>query len=254
MLSLRPLPAFDDNYIWVLSNGSGQAVVVDPGEPGPVLRAAADGLQPVAILLTHHHHDHVGGAAELLTRFRIPCYAPDDARLGFDVERVGEGDTVSVAALDAEFCVMAIPGHTRSHIAFHGEGLVFCGDTLFSLGCGRMFEGSPSQMLASLDRLADLPGETRVCCGHEYTAANGRFAQTVERGNADLAQRVDEVASLRAGDKPSLPSTIAVEADTNPFLRVDQPAILDCLAKRGLRASNRVEAFASLRSWKDTFI
>src|SRR4249919_3238884 len=169
MLRLHPLPAFQDNYIWTLSTPDGRALIVDPGDAAPVLAAADDGMQPVAILLTHHHPDHAGGVAELRRRFDIPCFAPHDERIADASHRVGDGDRVVIAALDLMFDVIALPGHTLSHIAFHGHGYLFCGDTLFSLGCGRMFEGSPRQMLASLDRLAALPDDTLVCCGHEYT-------------------------------------------------------------------------------------
>ena len=182
-MPLQALPAFTDNYIWTLADEAGRAIVVDPGEAGPVLRAADDGLQPVAILLTHHHPDHIGGAGALLQRWPgLPVFAPVDDRIDLPCQRVVAGDTV--AAGDWQFGVLEIPGHTRSHIAFVGHGLVFCGDTLFSLGCGRMFEGTPAQMLASLDRLAALPASTRVCCGHEYTLANAAFARVVDPDNA----------------------------------------------------------------------
>jgi len=254
MLSLQALPAFDDNYIWSLSDDNGKAVLVDPGQAGPVLKAVADGLNPIAILLTHHHNDHVGGVGELLDRFDIPCYAPVDERIRRATHRVGEGDRIRVEALDLEFAVLAVPGHTLSHIAYHGGGCLFCGDTLFSLGCGRLFEGTPGQMLASLDRLAALPGETLVCCGHEYTQSNGRFALAAEPANELRDLRLAEVASLRAQGLPSVPSKLANERDCNPFLRVDQPAIRRLLGSRGLAADDRAQAFAALRSWKDGFV
>src|SRR4249919_1976257 len=203
MPSLRALPAFSDNYIWILANASGEAIVVDPGDAGPVLAEVERGLKPVAILLTHHHPDHVGGAGELLERFDIPCYAPHDERIRHATHRVGEGDRVRVEALGLDFDVVEIPGHTLTHIAFHGGGWLFCGDTLFSLGCGRMFEGSPEQMLASLERLASLPGGTLVCCGHEYTEANGRFATAAEPQNPARDARLAEVARMRAEGRPS---------------------------------------------------
>ena len=253
MLSLRALPAFSDNYIWTLANDAGEALVVDPGDAAPVLAAAGQGLKPVAILLTHHHPDHVGGAEELLGRFDIPCYAPADERIRHASARVGEGDRVRIGALGLEFEVSEIPGHTLSHIAFHGGGYLFCGDTLFSLGCGRMFEGSPQQMLGSLERLAALPGETRVCCGHEYTEANGRFARAAEPDNPAREARLEEVAGLRARGLPSLPSTIASERACNPFLRVDAPGVQAILRERGVDTADRVASFAALRSWKDGF-
>lgn len=253
MLSLRPLPAFSDNYIWTLADADGLALVVDPGEAGPVLRAIEAGLRPVAILLTHHHPDHIGGVAELLARWPAPCYAPQDPRIPGDPVRVGDGDRVEVPELGIGFDVLAIPGHTLSHIAFFGAGMLFCGDTLFSLGCGRMFEGSAAQMLGSLDRLADLPGDTLVCCGHEYTESNGRFARVAEVDNAARDQRLAEVAALRQAGQPSVPSRLDQERACNPFLRVDSPGVRAALAARGEDAAGRVERFASLRGWKDGF-
>jgi hydroxyacylglutathione hydrolase len=253
MLSLRPLPAFSDNYIWTLADDAGQAIVVDPGDAGPVLAAMDAGLSPVAIFLTHHHPDHVGGAAEILARRAVPCYAPDDERITAATHRVREGDHVEVPELGCTFDVIEIPGHTRSHVAFHGAGRVFCGDTLFSLGCGRMFEGTAAQMLGSLERLAALPADTEVCCGHEYTAANGRFAQAAEPANPARDARLQEVAALRADGLPSLPSSIGSERECNPFLRVDSPGVRAALRARGEDAEDRVARFGALRAWKDGF-
>jgi hydroxyacylglutathione hydrolase len=253
MLSLRALPAFTDNYIWALANDAGQALVVDPGDAAPVLAEVERGLKPVAILLTHHHPDHIGGAADLLSRFDVPCYAPVDERIHLDCQRVAEGDSVSIPALGLRLQVSEIPGHTLSHVAFHGGGYLFCGDTMFSLGCGRMFEGTPVQMLGSLERLAGLPGDTRVCCGHEYTEANGRFARAAEPDNAARDARLQEVAGLRAHGLPSLPSTLDSERACNPFLRVDAPGVQASLRERGVDVADRVACFAALRSWKDGF-
>jgi len=253
MLSLQALPAFTDNYIWALSDENGRAVLVDPGEAGPVLGAVAKGMTPVAILLTHHHNDHIGGTGELLDRFDIPCYAPVDARIARATHRVSEGDRIRIETLGLDFDVLAVPGHTLSHVAYHGAGYLFCGDTLFSLGCGRLFEGTPGQMLASLDRLAALPGETLVCCGHEYTQSNGRFAVAAEPKNELRDVRLAEVAAKRSHGLPSVPSSLRSERDCNPFLRVDQPAIRSTLRSRGLAGDDRAQAFAALRSWKDGF-
>jgi hydroxyacylglutathione hydrolase len=253
---LQPLPAFTDNYIWTLRESpAGAPIVVDPGDAAPVLAMAdATGVAPAALLLTHHHPDHVGGAAELLRRWpSLPVFAPVDDRIEAPCQRVRDGDTVEAGPW--RFEVLAVPGHTLSHVAFHGHGLLFCGDTLFSLGCGRLFEGTPGQMLASLDRLAALPPPTRVCCGHEYTLANAAFAAAIEPGNAALHRRTAEARALRDRDAPTLPALLADELAANPFLRVDAPAVRAAVAARlGRMPADRVETFAELRRWKDGFV
>lgn len=251
-MRLQPLPAFQDNYIWTLAHDDG-AVVVDPGEAAPVLAAADAGLRPVAVLLTHHHPDHIGGLASLLERWPgLPVFAPDDARIAHATTRVGDGDTVVVA--DWRFEVIAVAGHTRSHVAFYGHGHLFCGDTLFSLGCGRMFEGTPAQMLASLDRLAALPPDTLVCCGHEYSRANAAFARAVDPDNAALRRREQEILDMRSASRPTLPVALASERECNPFLRVDFDAVRDAVSTHaGRKLHDRVDVFAALRRWKDGF-
>ena len=254
VLRAIPLPAFQDNYIWLLATAGGDALVVDPGDDAPVRQAVADGIRLRGILLTHHHADHVGGAQALRDDFGLPCHGPADPRIAAVDRPCGDGDDVVVDGIDAAFRVMAVPGHTRSHVAFHGAGHLFCGDTLFSLGCGRLFEGTPDQMLASLDRLAALPGDTAVCCGHEYTEANGRFARAAEPDNPARDAHLRRVATARAARRPSLPSRLADEIAGNPFLRVDEPGVRRTLAARADAAPrDRVEAFAALRLWKDGF-
>jgi hydroxyacylglutathione hydrolase len=246
----RPLPAFSDNYIWTLDAAGAGSVVVDPGEAAPVLAA---GVVPTLLLLTHHHADHVGGAAALLARWPgLPCFAPHDGRIDLPCTRVVDGDVVAVGPW--RFEVLEVPGHTRSHVAFTGHGVLFCGDTLFSLGCGRLFEGTPAQMLASLERLAALPADTRVCCGHEYTLANAAFAAAVEPDNPALRRRTEEATAMRARGMPTLPSLLSDELAANPFLRVDAPAVRAAVAGRlGAPPRDRVETFAELRRWKDGF-
>lgn len=252
-MQLCPLPAFEDNYIWAVCDAAGHAVFVDPGDAAPVLSAVADGLRPVGILLTHHHNDHIGGTAQLMERWpHLPVIAPHDQRIPHATRRVGEGECVEVGGWSFE--VMEIPGHTLSHIAFHGHGALLCGDTLFSLGCGRLFEGTPSQMHRSLSRLAALPETTQVCCGHEYTLGNAAFALTVEPGNTALQRRAAEVRTLRDQGRPTLPSALASELACNPFLRTHVEAVAASVAQRlGREPVDAVEVFAELRRWKDGF-
>ena len=252
-MQLTALPALEDNYIWHLADVSGRWLVVDPGDAGPVLAAAGEGPAPEAIVLTHHHGDHVAGVGALRARWpQVPVYGPADPRMASLVDRPVD-DGARIQAGPWTFQVLAVPGHTRSHLAFHGHGLLFSGDTLFSLGCGRLFEGTPRDMLAALDRLASLPPDTLVCCGHEYTLANAAFACVVDPDNAALRRRQEEALAMRASARPTVPSTLAEELDCNPFLRIDAPAVRDAVLAREPDAGDRTGVFAALRRWKDGF-
>jgi hydroxyacylglutathione hydrolase len=256
-MTLHPVPAFNDNYIWVLHDGH-RAVVVDPGESAGVAQwlKQAD-LTLDTILITHHHPDHVGGVAELRESTGARVIGPVRERLPEPVQRVQEGDTVE--ALGCRFNVMDVPGHTAGHIAFFspdvdGTPLLFCGDTLFSAGCGRLFEGTPAQMHDSLSRLAALPGETRVCCTHEYTLSNLRFALTVEPDNAALVAYAESCRDLRARNLPTLPSSIQLERDINPFLRAHLPSVAQGARRHQPTTSDDpVAVLTALRAWKDVF-
>lgn len=252
MIRIEPISAFTDNYIWLLSD-RGRAFVVDPGDGRPVLAALAEKqLSLEGILVTHHHADHVGGIPELLAHKSVPVYGPHNDGIATLTRRLAQGETVEV--LDCRFEVMEVPGHTLDHIAYYAPaiGALFCGDTMFGAGCGRLFEGTAEMMCASLNKLAALPAATKVYCAHEYTVKNLRFAHAVEPGNHAVLVRMEKENEKRKNKKPTLPSEISLELATNPFLRRREPEIVHAADGRG-GAGNEVEVFATIRQWKDTF-
>jgi hydroxyacylglutathione hydrolase len=256
MLTLIPVPAFTDNYLWLLHDGQ-RALVVDPGDAAPVQRALTKlSLELDTILITHHHADHTGGVDELRRTTGAKVYGPAAEKIPKPYIPLKEGDTAT--ALGLNFQVIDVPGHTAGHIAFYtpdvnNKPLLFCGDTLFSGGCGRLFEGTPAQMLVSLDKLAALPGATVVCCTHEYTLSNLRFAVAVDPANADLANYQTHCIELRAHNLPTLPTSIAQELLINPFLRTRQPALISSARHFDAAADGDTSVFAAIRQWKNQF-
>lgn len=256
MLQVTPVRAFSDNYIWLIHSprDSRSIVVVDPGDAAPVRSAlSTHNLTLSAILLTHHHGDHVGGVAALLRDRAVPVFGPATESVPGHPHPLQEGDVVDLPSLDLRFDVLDVPGHTAGHIAYVGHGAVFCGDTLFSAGCGRLFEGTAEQMSISLAKLASLPDDTAVYCAHEYTVSNLLFGLAVEPGNADSRAYLDECRARRARDEATVPSNIRRERNVNPFLRCHQETVKQAAEARAGRRLNRTEVFAVIREWKDGF-
>lgn len=253
-LEVIPVRAFNDNYIWTLVR-DGNAAVVDPGDATPVLDyLQGRQLKLTAILNTHHHADHVGGNGALLAHYDVPVYGPHEERIPSVSHRLREGERCAVDGIGIELSVLEVPAHTRSHIAFYGADMLFCGDTLFAGGCGRIFEGTPAQMHAALGKLMALPGHTRVYCGHEYTLANLRFARAAEPDNPEVTAWEQEAAAQRARDAVTLPSTIAREKSANPFVRCAQPGVVASASRRAGRAlTEAVDVLAEIRQWKNEF-
>ncbi len=255
-MNLLALPAFTDNYIWMLHDGL-RAVVVDPGDATPVLAALdASHLELVGILVTHHHADHVGGVDDLRPRLQGPVYGPALEPMPQPCQTVKDLDRIEVLGL--RFEVMHVPGHTRGHVAYGqlgaaGAPLLFCGDTLFSGGCGRLFEGTAAQMSHSLSRLAGLADDTQVCCAHEYTLSNLRFAAAVEPTNLELADYITQCQAQRQAGRPTLPALLKTERRVNPFLRCSEPAVVAAARALGTTSTDPVSVFATLREWKNNF-
>ncbi len=257
-LKIYPVPAFRDNYIWIIHD-TVHVVIVDPGDAAPVIDyLELHQLQPIAILITHHHGDHTGGNQRLLERYELPVYGPLQEKIPTVTHPVREGDRIQLASLALTLDVIEIPGHTHGHIAYfiaaQPENRLFCGDTLFSCGCGRIFEGAPQQMYDSLQKLVSLPDNTLVYCTHEYTLGNISFARTVEPGNDDLRQLEQRANEMRQLCLPTLPTDMATEKACNPFLRCQQPEIIhhaEQFTERTL--TSPVEVFTALREWKNIF-
>lgn len=254
MLTLIPLLAFEDNYIWTWHDDR-HAVVVDPGDATPVIDyLAARDLALTAILVTHHHRDHTGGIAGLRQRYDCAVYGPDNARIPQVTHGVRGGDTIELSSPELHITVLATPGHTLDHVSYFGHGHLFCGDTVFGCGCGKLFEGTPAMMAASLDAILALPDATRLCCAHEYTLSNIDFAMTVDGANPALVERARTDHALRAAGRPTLPATLALEKATNPFLRFHETSMRDVAVRRLNRPDpTPAEVFGAIRAAKDVW-
>ncbi len=251
-----PLPALKDNYIWLLKNKASQHVaIVDPSEAAPVLDfITSENLIPIAIMITHHHWDHVGGIGGITEQFDIPVYTPKTETVAGSTHPVGEGDRILLPELDIGLNILDVPGHTAGAVAYYTDKLVFSGDTLFTAGCGRMFEGTPPQMHTSLAKFKALPDETLLYCGHEYTLANLKFAADVDPDNKLVQERLIQVENARDLNQPTVPSTLAEEKATNPFLRCEETTIINAASQyAGKSVTKAAEVFAAIRQWKDSF-
>ena len=249
-----PLRAFNDNYIWTLRDAR-YAIVVDPGDAQPVLDyLAAEKLELLAVVITHHHADHIGGVARLIAGRKLPVYGPHDPRVPEATQRLAEGESITLPHFGVTLTVLEVPGHTSSHIAYYGDGMLFCGDTLFAAGCGRLFEGTPAQMHDSLSKFMRLPDTTQVYCAHEYTLANLRFAKAAESANRAVVEWETRAQDLREQDLPTVPSTIGLERAANPFVRCTQAEVIaSASGHAGKALTDPVSVLAALRTWKNNF-
>ncbi len=256
MTIIFPIPAFEDNYIWIVHDDQ-HAIVVDPGDAAPVVNYLNEHhLKLIAILITHHHRDHTGGIKDLFELYNTPVYGPRLEKIPCMTNPLGEGDIVAIKELNFRMHIIDIPGHTLGHIAYLWDGGMFCGDTLFTCGCGKIFEGTPQQLHHSLQRLASQPDDTLVYCTHEYTEYNTPFARICEPSNAALKQRVLDAEALRAQNNPTVPSTLQLEKATNPFLRCTQAEIIRHIEQKfsiKLPTGDEQAAFTALRKWRDQF-
>lgn len=256
MLEIIPIPALKDNYIWlVINKENGYSAIVDPSQAEPVIDVIHERqLTPAAILITHHHWDHVGGITDITAIYDIPVYTPKNEKVSGSTHPVAEGDVVSIPELNLDLKILDVPGHTAGAVAYYTDEFVFSGDTLFTGGCGRMFEGTAPQMYHSLKKFTSLADETLLYCGHEYTEANLRFALSVEPDNTDLQERLDEVQQRRQQHEVTVPASLELEKLTNPFLRCELDSVINAAASHSgktLRAPH--EVFAAVRQWKDNF-
>lgn len=255
-IKIIPIPAFKDNYIWAIVNQDNQkCCVVDPGDAKPVIDFINEHqLQLDCVLITHHHHDHIGGLDTLCKKFHPKVYGPNNPSITHIDERLKNGDKITLDNFDLSFNIFEIPGHTLDHIAYYSPGILFCGDTLFSAGCGRVFEGTYEQMLNSLDLLSDLPDDTLVYCAHEYTLTNLGFAQVVESNNKYISDYIKNVENLRKNNRPSLPSKLNLEKKVNPFLRVREATVkMSAELHADCPLNTPVDVFRVLREWKNKF-
>lgn len=254
--TIHPIPALEDNYIWaIIDKNAKTALIVDPGVANPVQNfLKQQQLTLVGIFITHHHWDHTNGIAELIKDHPVPVFGPGTENIAGMTNKLAEKDKVRIADFPLTFTVLSIPGHTAGHIAYYSPGMLFCGDTLFACGCGRIFEGTPQQMYASLQKIAALPDDTRIYCAHEYTLANLRFAKQVEPSNVNIDDSIKIVKTLRDQGLPSLPSLLKDEKATNPFLRCEVKEVIESVQHHaGEKLTKPVAIFAALREWKNHF-